>query len=309
MFSKLCQAALAVALLVGLAACERPPRPFQPDGKLSPPRQFLNFGPQAGILVAPVIGLPGKSPTLLSSQVARALTERELPAVTRGGHHGAYLLQGSATRSANGDGGLDLRWRLVDPYGLTLAKVEQPAALPAPVTAAASPELLREIARQTARRIDAAIRADGRESRLPLDGILVEPVTGAPGDGYRSLTRALRAALRRAGLPLAENVGPDVYVVRGAVGVTGSGPSRQLVRVTWTVLGPDGGELGKVEQADEIPTGALEPRWGDAALIVADGAAVGIADLLQRAGRAKNAASGRRAAAACESIYSHPAPC
>ena len=309
MFSRLCPIALAVALLAGLTACERPPRPFQPDGKLSPPRQALNFGPQAGILVTPVIGLPGKSPTLLSSQVAKALTERELPAVTRGSHHGSYLLQGTAIKSANGDGKLDLRWQLVDPYGLTLAKIEQPSALPAPTEADASPELLREIAGQTARRIDAAIRADDRDPQLALDGILVEPVTGAPGDGYRSLTRALRAALRRAGLPLADGVGPDVYVVLGAVGVTDRGSNRQLVRITWTVLDPDGSELGKVEQADEIPTGALNPRWGEAALIVADGAAVGIVDLLQRAGQAKNATSGRRAKAACESIYSHPAPC
>ena len=298
-----------MALLVGLAACERPPRPFQPDGKLSPPRPVLNVGPQAGILVAPVIGLPGRSPTLLSSQVAQALTARELPAVTRGSHHGSYLLQGSAVKSTNGDGKIDLRWQLVDPYGLTLAKIEQPGVLPALTTATASPELLREVARQTARRVDAAIRAGDRQPQLALDGILVEPVTGAPGDGYRSLTRALRAALRRAGLPLAEQLGPDVYVVLGSVGVTDTGPNRQLVRITWTVLGPDGGELGKVEQADEIPTGALEPRWGDAALIVADGAASGIADLLRRAGRAEITAIEPGAATACESIYSHPAPC
>ncbi len=309
MFSSICRAVLALALLAGFAACERPPRPFQPDGKLSPPRQLLNVGPQAGILVAPVIGLSGKAPARLSGEVARALTERELPAVTRGSHHGSYLLQGTATRSAGDAGKLDLRWQLVDPYGLTLAKIEQPAALPAPTMASAAPDLLRRIARQTARRVDAAIRTDGRQPGLALDGILVEPVTGAPGDGYRALTRALRAALRRAGLPLADRLGPDVYVVLGAVGVTDRGPDRQLVRITWTVLGPDGAELGQVEQADEIPTGALEPRWGEAALAVADGAAVGIVDLLQRAGRAENPASGRRSVAACESIYSHPGPC
>lgn len=301
--------ALAATLLVALGACERPPRPFQPDGKLSPPRQFLNFGPQAGILVTPVIGLPGRSPTLLSAQVARALTERELPAVTRGSHHGSYLLQGAAVKSAGAAGKLDLTWQLVDPYGLTLAKIEQPEALPAPSSSDVSAEKLREVARQTARRIDAAIREGDRQPQLALDGILVEPVTGAPGDGYRSLTRALRAALRRAGLPLAERFGPDVYVVLGAVGVTKSGPSRQLVRITWTVLGPDGAEVGKIEQADEIPDGALEPRWGDAALIVADGAAIGIVDLLQRAGRAEITPANRQAATVCESIYRHPAPC
>ena len=58
---------------------------------------------------------------------------------------------------------------------------------------------------------------------------------------------------------------------------------RQHVKVSWALQRADGSEIGEVSQENAVPAGSLDGPWGDIAFAVANAAAPGVAELIQRA--------------------------
>jgi hypothetical protein len=116
--------------------------------------------------------------------------------------------------------------------------------------------------------------------RLP--SAAISPITGAPGDGARSLDRAIRAALGREGVIVSDQGGGGEFTVSGRVSTTPVGRGQERIEVVWVVSRADGMELGRVAQLNEIPRGILNGLWGDVAVIVADQAAQGVAEVIRR---------------------------
>ena len=113
-------------------------------------------------------------------------------------------------------------------------------------------------------------------------GVLVQPVTGAPGDGQRSLTVALKKRLYAGGVKLANGTSVNVYMVKGSVKLTDASGGKQSVRIDWQVLDPNGKKLGTVSQQNTIPKGSLNGPWGAIADAAAGAAADGIIKLLPK---------------------------
>jgi hypothetical protein len=61
----------------------------------------------------------------------------------------------------------------------------------------------------------------------------------------------------------------------------------QHIKVTWSVLKPDGKELGQVSQENNVPSRILERVWGEITAAVAQNAAGGIAAIVGEADQAK----------------------
>ena len=110
---------------------------------------------------------------------------------------------------------------------------------------------------------------------------LVPAVTGAPGDGSKSLTAAIQRELpaRASRSP----TGPTAvaYRVEGTVTV-GRGQARasSRSRSSGWCSDPQGKKLGTVSQKNEIPEGSLDGAWGKTAEQAAGAAAQGIVKLL-----------------------------
>lgn len=124
----------------------------------------------------------------------------------------------------------------------------------------------------------------------PNDGrptLRVRPVDGAPGDGGTALKRAMMAALGRApDLVITEKDTPGTLLVACRVTVAPPVKGQQQVTVSWSLARADGTEIGRVDQANAVPAGSLDRYWGDVAYVVANAAADGILNLLQRSGMA-----------------------
>lgn len=112
--------------------------------------------------------------------------------------------------------------------------------------------------------------------------VAVVPVVGSPGPGDAELTAAMRKTLSSAGWPVVSKPQADALTIQGRVKLADKGGGKQAVAVNWEVKTPDGKTLGDVKQANEIPTGALDGGWGDAAFSVAEAAAPGIFDVVKR---------------------------
>ena len=112
--------------------------------------------------------------------------------------------------------------------------------------------------------------------------VAVVPVQGSPGPGDAELTAAMRKILSSAGWPVVSKPQADALTIQGRVKLADKGGGKQSVAVNWEVKSPDGRKLGDVNQANEVPHGALDGGWGDAAFSVAEAAAPGIFDVVKR---------------------------
>ena len=110
----------------------------------------------------------------------------------------------------------------------------------------------------------------------------VPSVIGAPGDGGKSLTAALRQRLASRGIPVAPRAGNGLYQVRGVVRMGQPAGGRQSIQIDWGVLDPTGKRLGTVSQKNQIPAGSLDGAWGKTATLAADAATKGIIELLPK---------------------------
>jgi len=112
----------------------------------------------------------------------------------------------------------------------------------------------------------------------------VRGVSGAPGDGGATLSRAIGNALQRANVEVAAR--PDAkarFVLTGRVEVSPPDAGKQKVKVSWILAQPDGQQIGTVNQENAVPAGSLDGAWGDVAFAVAQAAAPGIATLIEHA--------------------------
>jgi hypothetical protein len=111
---------------------------------------------------------------------------------------------------------------------------------------------------------------------------LVSPVSGAPGDGQKALTAALKKQLYAGGVKLATaGAGAsNVYTVKGTVSMRDTGGGKQSIRIDWLVLNPNGSKRGTVSQQNTVAKGMLDGPWGAIADAAAADAAKGIIKLL-----------------------------
>jgi hypothetical protein len=113
---------------------------------------------------------------------------------------------------------------------------------------------------------------------------MVSPVTGAPGDGMKSLTAAIKKRLYAKGVKLTSIQSENTYTVKGVVSLIDASGGKQSIRIEWQVLDPNGKKVGTVSQQNNIPKGSLNGPWGAVADAAAGAAADGIVKLLPKSG-------------------------
>ncbi len=152
-------------------------------------------------------------------------------------------------------------------------------------TATTSPAKRIRTANIPASRAPATTASTGNANVKRVIMAMVMPVTGAPGDGKTSLTKAIKKQLYAKGIRLTSKRTDSVYQVRGVVQVGSAKKGNQSIRIDWKVYDPRGKRLGTVTQKNEIPKGSLSGSWGPIADAAAGAAANGISKLLPKTAR------------------------
>lgn len=283
-----CALTRRLALLLLLAGCGQLPMPFERTPEGAAPEALVR-PPPARIVVPPstTLGLPETDARRFATLLAEALQAQDLPATAADVPKPDYRLLAASETEA---GVVRLTYTLVDAAGTPIGAAGGPRAVPAAAWARADAATLRATAGEAASGIAAMLaRADAASrqiepgqlvSRLPT--LRMNGVAGAPGDGNRSLDRAIRSALAREGVMVQEGADGE-FTLAGRVDVTALPRRQQRVEITWTVLRADGTELGKVSQLNEVPAGTLDGLWADVAVVVAEQAATGVAEVIRRA--------------------------
>jgi hypothetical protein len=297
--------ALASLALACLAGCGGGPG----GGFLSGATSW--FGGSKTIAVAPIIGTTPEVANELNGALAAAGKDRGLTFVPDGSKAN-YTLRGYLIASSEREGTkISYIWDVTDAGGTRVARVagdEIVAGKPGgdPWSSVDS-GAIRSIAGKTASQLAAsmprgggspsavAAASDPAPAAAPVSssttasvaspkaaGVLVQPVSGAPGDGQRSLTVALKKKLYAGGVKLANGPAVNVYTVKGSVSLADASGGKQSIRIDWQVLDPNGRKLGTVSQQNTIPRGSLNGPWGAIADAAANAAANGIIKLLPK---------------------------
>jgi hypothetical protein len=125
--------------------------------------------------------------------------------------------------------------------------------------------------------------ADGTKGgRLVIKAVAVIPVKGAKGKGNDELTRAMRQTLTTAGWTVLHAPAKNALTIAGRVEMAEVSGNMQMVALKWAVQAPDGGKLGDVNQANNVPAGSLDAGWGDIAGAAVEAAASGIFELINK---------------------------
>lgn len=272
----------AVAVVLLLSACQPIPHPFDRD--VPPPNSGVLTPPDsAGVVVEPVAGAPEPTAHDLAAAMVAALQADDVPASTSASNRGSYRLSGTATTKDVGGGNLliSIAWEMRDARGVPTSRQESALTLPDAVWRQGGKGIA-EFAHQSAPFLARMVESNAPAPRLDVDPLVaVRAVTGAPGDGGRSLGQAMEDALRRAKLALVQKPEDKPrFVVQGNVNIAPPADGKQRVTISWSLLRADGGQIGQVKQENAVPAGSLDGAWGLTAYDVANAAAPGIAALI-----------------------------
>lgn len=279
--------ALVLPAALGLAGCGDFPRPFQG-----------NPGPVAARLAEPpppLLAVPSPSGALLSDRagqrfsndLAKELAARTVPAIARSADRGDWQL--SITASLDKDEVVP-RYTVIDPDRHPQGSVAgKPVA--AKAWADADPAVLEEAAAEDAPKVALLLTdIDGRIKHSNPASLMNRPakvwfagVVKAPGDGDLLLASAVRKDLPDRTLVLLPSKKGADFSVKGEVQVAPAEAGRLRVELQWVLSDANGRERGRVVQLNEVPAATIEPSWAEVAPTIADQAALGLRQLIEKA--------------------------
>jgi len=281
---------LLLLILIALGSCQPLPHPFAEDHP-PPFSPILSPPDSVGILVGPVTGVPPESGALLAEEMAEALRAQDIPANTKVANRKSYRLRATAEseEEAGPRTGVTVSWELYAADGHLIdretASREGADAQWRDGDKAMADTLVRNAAVALGSRVEGDVPVEVSAA----DPILaVRGVSGAPGDGERSLTRNIGDALRHAGIAIKDKPQTkENFLLDAKIEVAAPTNGKQNVKITWLLMRADGGPVGQVKQENAVPAGTLNGPWGDVAYAVAINAASGIVALVQRARQAE----------------------
>lgn len=265
--------------LLALSGCGDLPHPFA--GSPDRPRR-LSQPPPARLAIAPPSDalLPDAAGAVFSGDVVGALVDREVPAVAGPARDGDWRLVVSA--ELRGD-------KVVPAYTVQNPKGEpkgtaQGHAVDAASWSAATDATLQQVASADAGSIASLLtsieaarqRSDPNSLVNRPAKLFVKGVSGAPGDGDRSLARNLREQLTHDGAQLTDAAEDSDFSIEAKVRTDAGKPGVTRVEIQWIVTDAAGHERGRIIQLNDVPAQSVAEYWGDVAVAAATEAAGGV---------------------------------
>ena len=274
-------------LLVVATACQPLPQPFQPGASQKTSNPLLKLPDRSGIVVRPVTGMPGDSGATLAQEMADALINRNLPAFTENGNRSSLILTGHAIPRSRGAARSEIRliWKISDPDGLQAGAHVLDIAARKSAWDKGSPTLLRDMAVKSAGKIAALIQGPAeidRTANRTKRTLHVWKIDGAPETAGALLRAELESSLRRRALRVSSKMRDDSIIIVGTVSLKPGTKGRRALSLEWSVMSPDGKELGKLHQKNSVTSDNLENDWPTIARNIATGAAEGIGNVLNK---------------------------
>jgi len=280
---------IAILFLMLIAACGQLPRPFQPVAD-TPPNPLVEKGVVDGLWIAPLEGTTQPMADLLSKSVIQELARYDI--IASAGEKGPsnFILKGK-TRINENDATVPyvilIDWTLYDRNGVKDRDFTQGIEGSRWEWDYGSPEVISDVGKGVAKHLATVVgltrkikQAKVNPVKANLKGIWIETTTGAPGDGAKSLTRAIRYRLIAQGVTVARDRSTAKYTLSSQVKLTKPFKKKQTVEIIWRVTGSGGKHIGQAVQKNSVPAGIFGAKWGSMAGLVATAAVGGIVNII-----------------------------
>lgn len=290
---------------VGMARTIGLPNPFEVsrpyEGRHRNQLAVRGIAQSASITVFPVAEMPPGWGRTIAQNLEETAQLRDIPVLVESTAETADQLMGRARLRSDAKGlFLEVAWQHLDAEGAFIDNFRVRQMLAGPgiarfadsrsawnyLTTEHAYALAESTADQLQKRLEVAQGRDPKRS-VTRNRIVLRPVTGAPGDGSRTLTTSLARMLSEARYDVdtrwqAEDapVPFGAVIVLGEVEVTTLETGVDKVDLVWTVLDHRSKWMGEIKQTNTVPQGTLEGNWGEIAVYAAHGAKEGILGLL-----------------------------
>jgi len=278
---------LLIPIAVCLARCGDFPRPFQGNPGVLGARLVVPPLPLLAVPTPPNALLADAASHRFASDFAKALADRTVPAVAEASRPGDWQLAITADLHNNQ---VIPRYMVIDPLKRLQGSV-QGTPVPAKAWANGDPTALARVADSDAGAvatlltdIDARIKHSNPASLMNRPAkVYFAGVVKAPGDGNVLLADDVRMDLPNRTIILQNSKAGADFSVLGEVKVTPAEAGQLRVELQWVVSDAHGRERGRVVQLNQVPASTIEPSWADVAPTIADQAASGLQELIEKA--------------------------
>lgn len=292
------QTALPLSALLLLGGCLDVPHPFSNPGKEAQ-QLAANAPPSRLDIPTPTDSLlPNNGAQVWAKDLAAELLQQTIPAMAQPVRKGDWWLKVRAEMR----GGQVVPLYVVMTPKNEIRATQEGAPVPAQQWSTADAQMLNLVAADAAPRIASVltgIQADDMEKdphslKHRAARVYFTGVTGAPGDGDISLSRAFAASFRNTPDTLQNSpenadftVKSHVKLTPGPAGTTGH--PQEHIEIVWQVLDKAGKEAGAATQLHDIEAHSLDQYWGDVAVVAAQEAAAAVDQIIDRYSGRENA--------------------
>lgn len=275
-----------MGLVLALAACVPVPRPFAGPQTGETARLVEPPPPRLAVPVPVNALLADADARSFATDLAVALLGNEVPAQAVAAKRSDWRLV--ATAEMHGAQVIP-RYAIMNPAGIEIAHVE---GLPEPAAAWARGDsgVLQSAAEDVAPKLAAMLTSiDAAQKQNDPNSLYHRPpkvavlgVDGAPGDGDSSLAHQMRLQLPQLGVILENDPKAADFTIGGQVRLSPAAAGNSRIEIQWQMRDASGHDLGRIVQINEVPSGTLDQYWGDVAIVVAQQAAVGMREVMEK---------------------------
>jgi len=278
---------LVLLAVIGCTGCQPMLQPFQASASEKSGNPLLDSELGGGIAVRPVAGLRGGAGQRLAEKIAAALVKRGVIAFAGNGNSRSKILSGAATANpeSNGFRQIEIGWNVRSDPNETGKTTLLNFRVSTADWVQGDEHLLDRFARRSAAKIAALVQAAAPLDKIadrPERDLHVSTITGAPPEAGTLLRSELETALRRRSIRVATQLTKESLIVAGAIVLETADKNIRKISIDWSLLRPDGSELGKLQQENKISDEELEENWPQVARNIAVATANGLRDLLRR---------------------------
>lgn len=277
-------------LVTLLGACTQAPQPFRHD-RTGFDTSSLRLRDGGTVQVLPIEGTTIAMKDILARSLAESLAARNIPATEKKLTNPSYKVRGQVLLSDGKDRSRNLGsiyWTFMDRTNTVLHETSQTIrgdkyqweygdqALVTALVDNAADTFASYLQDASERK---AITEDKEESMVTFS---MGPIKGAQGDGEASLTKAMSLTLRQFGARVRPTANSTTYKLSADLDILKPYEGKQRIQIAWIVNAPDGEELGRIQQHNQLDVGVLDGKWGRLAYDISRAAMPGIGQVVER---------------------------
>jgi hypothetical protein len=277
-------------LVTLLAACTQAPQPFRHE-RTGFDTSSLRLRDGGTVQVLPVEGTSIAMKEMLARALAESLAARNIPATEKPLNNPAYKVRGQVVLSDAKDRSRNLGsiyWTFMDRTNTVIHETSQAIrgdtyqweygdqALITALVDTAADTFAGYLQDATERK---AIAQDKAENTVTFS---MGPIKGAQGDGKAALTKAMSLTLRQFGARVRPSSDSNTYKLSADLEILKPFEGKQRIQIAWIVNAPDGEELGRIQQHNQLDVGVLQGKWGRLAYDISRAAMPGIGQVVER---------------------------